>query len=198
RLPRRARGPAEFFRLRRPAAVSGWRLPLARMAGKKPGPVRSRRGGARAARVRLRAAPRDGRSDRRLRRGFLLLPRGSGSRRARTARRVEMLVRPGHARPPPQVGDRRQLLRVQGVSRRAQSSVLPVEVDAPLSRVRLAAVHAEPLRHAGLRGPYASGALRRVREGILAGAALRPVDPGAAGRAVPAAPDARQAETDPE
>src|SRR5439155_17092069 len=111
------------------------------MAGKEPGAIRSRRRGARTARLRVRAAQGNARSDRRLRRGLLLLPRGSRPRNARTACRMEMLVRPRRGGAAQEIGDGRKLFRVQGISRRAQSAVLPLEMDAALSRIRLASLH---------------------------------------------------------
>ena len=74
---------------------------------------------------------------------------------------------PGGARASREIGDGRQLLGVQGVSRRAQPAVLPVEVDAALSRVRRTALHAQPLRDAGLRRHDAPGLVRGLREGIF-------------------------------
>ena len=100
--------------------------------------------------------------DRRLRRRLLLLLRGPGPRRARPARRLEVLVRADQRGSPQEVGDGRQLLGVQGVPRRAQPPVLPVEVDAALPGVRVAALHAEPLCDAGLRRTHPPGPLGRT------------------------------------
>ena len=95
--------------------------------------------------------------------------------------------------PAQEVGDGRQLLGVQGLPRRAQPSVLPVEVDAALPPLRVAALHAESLRAAGLRRPHAPGTVGRLRQGILAGAPVRGAAPRMVGRAVPPAAHAAQA-----
>src|SRR5256885_14420730 len=98
---------------------------------------------------------------------------------------MEVLVRALNAGPPQEVGDGRQLLGLQGLSCRAQPSLLPLEVDAALPRVRLAALHVEPLRDAGLCGAHTPGVVRGIREGVLDGSALRAAHPGAPGCDVP-------------
>src|SRR5207244_266561 len=71
-------------------------------------------------------------------------------------------------------------------------------MDATLSGVRLATLHAEPLRHAGLRGTHTPGAVGGIRKGVFDGAAFPAADPGAAGRVVPVAAVAGQAAADPD
>src|SRR5687767_4272081 len=106
------------------------------MAGEGYWPVRSRRGDTRAERLRMRAAQGDARSDWRVRRRLLLLLRRPGSGRTGTTCRMEVLVRAHRTGPPPEVGHSRQLLDFQGLPRRAQPSLLPLEVDATVSRLR--------------------------------------------------------------
>ncbi len=97
----------------------------------------------------------------------------------------------GRACPSSEISDGWQLLGLQGLSRRAQPAVLPVEVDAALSRVRCTTLHDQPLCDAGLRRHDASGPVRRLREGILGGATRPALDPGSSGGVLPLAAHAR-------